>query len=90
MKHLKTFESFVDINVNEGKWANIMKGVKSGSKSGPWTIVIIQDNKKVIDQILVNYQDAIPAAYEAAKRKHKNVSLVIEDNEGMIVYSEKI
>lgn len=75
--------------INEGKWANIMKGVRGGSLSGPWTVVIIKNNK-VIDQMPVKYKDAIPASYEAAKRKHKGVSLSIEDNEGKIVYSEKI
>ena len=85
MKKVKLFESFV----NEGKWSKIMTGVKSGSKSGPWTIVIIKDDK-VIDQLHTDVMDAIPASYEAAKRKHKNVRLRIEDNEGKIVYKETI
>jgi hypothetical protein len=75
--------------LTEGKWSKIMAGVRKGSQSGPWTIVIIQ-NKKVIHQEPVKYRDAIPAAYEAMKRKFRNANLGIEDNSGQIVYQEKI
>lgn len=75
--------------MNEGNWAKIMTGVRKGSLSGPWTIVIIQ-NKKVIHQEPVKIKDAIPASYEAMKRKFNNANLAIEDNSGKIVYSEKI
>ena len=75
--------------VNEGKWSKIMAGVKKGSQSGPWTIVIIQ-NKKVIHQEPVKYRDAIPAHYESVKKQFRNASLAIEDKTGQIVYSEKI
>ena len=75
--------------VTEGKWSKIMAGVRKGSQSGPWTIVIIQ-NKKVIHQEPVKYRDAIPASYEAMKRKFRNANLGIEDNSGQIVYQEKI
>ena len=75
--------------LTEGKWSKIMAGVRKGSQSGPWTIVIIQ-NKKVIHQEPVKYRDAIPASYEAMKRKFKNANLGIEDNSGQIVYQEKI
>ena len=75
--------------LREGKWANIMKGVRGGSLSGPWTIVIIQ-NKKVVHQEPVKIKDAIPASYEAMKRKFGSANLAIEDNTGKIVYSEKI
>lgn len=85
MKKVRLFEAFV----NEGKWSKIMTGVKGGSKSGPWTIVVIKDGK-VIDQLHTDVMDAIPASYEAAKRKHKNVTLSIEDNEGKIVYKETV
>ena len=75
--------------LKEGGWAKIMTGVRKGSLSGPWSIVIIK-NSKVIDQDLVKIKDAIPAAYEAAKRKHNGAILSIEDNHGQIVYSERI
>ena len=75
--------------LTEGKWADIMKGVRKGSLSGPWTIVIIQ-NKKVIHQEPVKVKDVIPASYEAMKRKFRNAVLSIEDNQGQIVYSERI
>ena len=76
-------------SVNEGNWSKIMTGVKKGSQSGPWTIVIIQ-NKKVIHQEPVKYRDAIPAHYESVKKQFRNASLAIEDKTGQIVYSEKI
>ena len=68
-----------------------MAGVKKGSQSGPWTIVIIQ-NKKVIHQQPVKIKDAIPAHYESIKRDFngQRVILTIEDNSGQIVYSEKL
>ncbi len=75
--------------LNEGNWSKIMAGVRKGSQSGPWAIVIIKNNK-VVDQKLAKYRDAIPAYYEDAKRNHRGVTLSIEDNEGKIVYSEKI
>ena len=85
MKKVKLFEAFI----TEGKWSKIMTGVKKGSKSGPWTVVVIKDGK-VIDQLHVDIMDAIPASYEAAKRKHPNSKISIEDNEGMIVYNESV
>ena len=75
--------------LKEGNWSKIMAGVRKGSQSGHWTIVIIQ-NKKVIHQEPVRYRDAISASYEAMKRQYRNASLAIEDNSGQIVYSEKI
>jgi len=76
-------------SVNEGNWSKIMAGVKKGSQSGPWTIVIIR-NKKVIHQEPVKYRDAIPAHYEDVKKQFRNGFLAIEDNSGKIVYQERI
>jgi len=75
--------------INEGRWSAIMKDVRGGSQSGPWSIVVIKD-KKVVHQQLVNVKDAIPANYESVKKMFKYATLSIEDNEGKIVYSEKI
>jgi hypothetical protein len=86
---VKLFEGVNESIITEGNWAKIMTGVRKGSLSGPWTIVIIQ-NKKVIHQEPVKIKDAIPASYEAMKRKFRNAVLSIEDNHGKIVYSEKI
>jgi hypothetical protein len=77
-------------SVNEGKWSNIMKGVKGGSQRGPWTIVVFDSGKKVIHQQPVDVRDAIPAHYEDIKRKFPNRKLSIEDNSGMIVYKESV
>jgi len=75
--------------VNEGKWSNIMKGVRKGSKSGPWSIVSIE-NGKVVNQELVDIMDAIPAHYEDVKKKFPKAKMSIEDNEGLSVYNESV
>jgi len=80
-------DKFSESVITEGKWSNIMKGVRKGSKSGPWTIVSIE-NGKVINQELVTIMDAIPAHYEEVKKGFPNAKLSIEDNEGKQVYNE--
>lgn len=75
--------------LTEGKWSNIMKGVRKGAKAGPWAIVSIE-NGKVINQELVSIMDAIPAHYEAVKKEFPKAKLSIEDNEGHIVYNESV
>jgi len=64
-----------------------MKGVRKGSKSGPWTVVSIQNNK-VVNQEHVDIMDAIPAFYEKAKKEFPKARISIEDNEGHSVYNE--
>jgi len=86
---VRLFEGVNESIMTEGVWSKIMAGVRRGSQSGPWTIVIIQ-NKKVIHQEPVRVKDAIPASYEGMKRKFKNAVLAIEDKQGQIVYSERI
>ena len=86
---VKLFEGVNESIMTEGVWSKIMAGVRKGSQSGPWTIVIIQ-NKKVIHQEPVKVKDAIPASYEGMKRKFRNAVLSIEDKQGQIVYSERI
>ncbi len=75
--------------LTEGKWSNIMKGVRKGAKAGPWAIVSIE-NGKVVNQELVSIMDAIPAHYEGVKKEFPNAKLSIEDNEGHIVYNESM
>ena len=86
---VRLFEGVNESIMTEGVWSKIMAGVREGSQSGPWTIVIIQ-NKKVIHQEPVKVKDAIPASYEGMKRKFRNAVLAIEDKQGQIVYSERI
>jgi hypothetical protein len=86
---VRLFEGVNESIMTEGVWSKIMAGVRKGSQSGPWTIVIIQ-NKKVIHQEPVKVKDAIPASYEGMKRKFRNAVLAIEDKQGQIVYSERI
>jgi len=76
------------VEINEGKWANIMKGVRK-SETGPWTIVAIE-GKKVIGQDTIEIQDAIPAGYEAMKREYPKAKLHIEDATGQVVWNESI
>lgn len=86
MKYVKLFEEYI----GEGKgWAKLMKAVRSGSKSGPWSIVSIEGGK-VVNQELVNVMDTIPAHYEEVKKRFPNAKMSIEDNEGMSVYNESV
>lgn len=90
MKTLK--DSILESLVTEGKWGKIMKGVKSGSQSGPWTIVVIDKSgskSKVIHQQPVEIRDAIPANYEDIKKKYPKAMISIEDNEGHSIYNEQ-
>ncbi len=78
--------------ITEGKnWAKMMAGVRKGSQKSPWTIVVSR-NKKVTYQQQVKVKDAIPAHFEDIKqtRNMPGSIIAIEDNEGMIVYSERI
>jgi hypothetical protein len=78
--------------IDEGKnWSKIMAGVRKGSQSGPWTIVVSR-NRKVVYQKIVKIKDAIPANVEDMKKTSalKGDIYAIEDNHGQIVYSEKI
>lgn len=95
LKRTKDFNSFMKFiskfeSVNEGRWANIMKGVRGGTHMGPWTIVVFDSGKKVIHQRTVDVRDAIPAHYEDIKRKFPDRRLSIEDNSGMVVYKESV
>jgi len=86
MKKVLLFEQYI----GEGKgWAKLMKAVRSGSKSGPWSIVSIEGGK-VVNQELVNVMDLIPAHYEDVKKRFPNAKMSIEDNEGMSVYNESV
>ena len=78
--------------LSEGKnWAKMMAAVRKGSQKSPWTIVVSR-NKKVTYQQQVKVKDAIPANFEDIKqtRNMPGSIIAIEDNEGMIVYSERI
>lgn len=75
--------------INEGVWNNIMKGVRGGSQDGPWSIIAIDNNRVVGQDISIEIKDAIPAHYEDMKRKYPNSRLRIEDNEGRIVWESK-
>jgi hypothetical protein len=77
------------VGLNEGKWSKIMRSVRKGSKSGPWSIVVYK-NKKVKHQRLVKILQQIPAHYEDVKKKYPRDSIGIEDKYGERVYTESI
>jgi hypothetical protein len=80
------------LSVNEAtNSAKMMAGIKKGSQTGPWTIVV-SFNKKVYYQTQVKTKNEIPAKFEHMK-KVTNIPgyiFTIEDNTGMTVYSEKL
>lgn len=86
MRNIPTLEQFINESLlQEGKWSDIMKGVKSGD-SGPWTIVAT-DQKKVVGQdIGIKVRDAIPAHFEEMKKKYPKAKLHIEDGGGQVVW----
>lgn len=88
-KYDKYSPKYLREELTEGNWSKIMAGVRKGSQSGPWTIVVIK-NKKVVHQEPVKYRDAIPAHYEDVKKKFRGSILGIEDNSGQMVYQERI
>mgnify|MGYP000953304781 CR=1 FL=1 len=93
MKHIKLFEDFInkshDDIINEGVWSNIMKGVNKYGE-GPWAIVAIK-YRKVIDQDFdIKIKDAIPAHYEAMKRKHPHAKIHIDNSTGITVWNESL
>ena len=88
----KGFGKAIDESVNEAtNSAKMMAGIKKGSQTGPWTIVV-SFNKKVYYQTQVKTKNEIPAKFEHMK-KVTNIPgyiITIEDNTGMTVYSEKL
>ena len=84
--------SVVYESVNEGKWSKIMRSVRKGSKSGPWTIVVYK-GKKVLHQRTVKILQQIPAHYEDVlnlKDLAPGIKIGIEDKYGERVYTESI
>ena len=77
-----------EAKINEGNWSVMMKGVKSGG-SGPWSIVAIEYNKVVGQEINIQIRDLIPASYESMKRKFPKAKLHIEDAGGQTVFTDK-
>ena len=84
--------SVVYESINEGKWSKIMRSVRKGSKSGPWTIVVYK-GKKVLHQRTVKILQQIPAHYEDVlnlKDLAPGIKIGIEDKYGERVYTESI
>ena len=92
LKLEKEYHKIVSESVNEAtNLAKMMAGIKKGSQTGPWTIVV-SFNKKVYYQTQVKTKNEIPAKFEHMK-KVTNIPgyiFTIEDNTGMTVYSEKL
>jgi len=87
-KLIKKLQESVNEATNSAK---MMAGIKKGSQTGPWTIVV-SFNKKVYYQTQVKTKNEIPAKFEHMK-KVTNIPgyiFTIEDKTGMTVYSEKL
>ena len=74
-------------SVKEGNFSKIMKSVRRGPKSGPWTIIITKNNK-ITKQVSVKNLKEIPAEYEDIKKRYPNHKIGIEAKDGRIVYRE--
>jgi len=78
------------IEINEGAWAKIMKDVKANSETGPWSIIAVEGNKVVGQEIDIRVKDMIPAAYEAMRKEYPKAKLHIEDGTGAVVWNESV
>jgi hypothetical protein len=76
-----------ELSLNEGVWAHIMKGVKSGD-SGPWSIIATSGPKVVGQDVDIKSNQLIPAHYEDMKKKYPKAKIHIEDAGGGVVWSE--
>lgn len=65
-----------------------MKSIRIND-GGPWSIVAIQNNKVVGQDINIKIQDAIPAHYEEMKRKYPNSTIGIENAGGQRVWTDR-
>ena len=87
MKHIQTFESFLNESaINEGVWADITKSAKSSK--GPWTLVSY-DNKKVLAQSTTDNIHMLPAHFESLKLKFPKSSIHIESASGEVIWKMK-
>ena len=75
--------------LSEGKWSDIMKGVRKYPQ-GPFVIVAIVDGKVVGQKISITDPQIIPAHYEDIKRKHPSAKISIENGEGLSIYNESV
>jgi hypothetical protein len=74
-------------SLTEGLFQDIMKGVKNGS--GPFTMVVIKDNK-VVKQVNVNTPQSVPANYTSLEKQYPNARIRVEDSTGKIVFGEGV
>ncbi len=74
--------------VDEGKWSDMMKGVR-GEPANSWSLVAIENNKVVGQDIDIKISDMIPARYEVFKKQFPNATVAIENGYGQIVWSDK-
>lgn len=78
------------VEINEGAWSKIMKGVKANSETGPWAIIAVEGKKVVGQEIDIKVKDMIPAAYEAMRKEYPKAKLHIEDATGTVVWNESV
>ena len=86
MKKVKLFEQYIAEATTS--WGKMMKGVKAG-ESGPWSIVAIEYNK-VVGQEIVDIRDLLPAKFEAMRKEFPRAKFHIEDAGGGVVWNESV
>ena len=81
----------VDESLDEAttSWSKMMKGVKAG-ESGPWSLVAIENNKVVAQEIGIRIKDMLPARFEALRKEYPKAKIHIEDGTGQVVWNESI
>lgn len=84
MKKVKLFEEYIQEATTS--WSKMMKGVRAG-ESGPWTIVAIEGNK-VVGQQIVPVKEVLPAVFEGMRKQFPRAKFHIEDSTGGVVWNE--
>ena len=69
--------------------SKMMKGVRS-SERGPWSLVAIENNKVVGQDIDIKIADLLPAHFEAMRREYPKATIYIEDGTGQNVWSNSV
>jgi dephospho-CoA kinase len=72
-------------SVDEGLFSDIMKGVKKGSS--PYSLVVIVNNK-VVKQVQVKEDKAIPAHFTTLKKEYPNSRIRVESSTGQILFEK--
>jgi hypothetical protein len=80
-------ERFI-ITESKSNWSVIMKEVRKYPQ-GPFSLVVIKDDKVIHQVIDIRIPDLIPAQLETLKLEYPNTRIRIENGEGKIVWEYK-